>query len=117
MRSSDGSDDTRANRPDPKCSQILWRFAEVLNGVDLDIDPGEVVCIIGPSGSGKTTMLRCINFLENYQAGIDSRRWRNGRLSEKKGKRKGAPEKEIARIGAETAMVFQSLIFFPTCPR
>ena len=38
---------------------------QVLKGVDLDIDPGEVVCIIGPSGSGKTTMLRCINFFED----------------------------------------------------
>ena len=42
---------------------------EVLKGIDLDIAPGEVVCVIGPSGSGKTTMLRCVNFLESYQDG------------------------------------------------
>jgi polar amino acid transport system ATP-binding protein len=37
---------------------------EVLRGVNLDIDRGEVVCVIGPSGSGKSTLLRCINLLE-----------------------------------------------------
>jgi polar amino acid transport system ATP-binding protein len=36
---------------------------EVLRGVDLDINPGEVLCIVGPSGSGKSTLLRCINLL------------------------------------------------------
>jgi polar amino acid transport system ATP-binding protein len=41
-----------------------------LNGVDLDIYPGEVVVIIGPSGSGKSTLLRCINRLEEFDAGM-----------------------------------------------
>ena len=41
----------------------------VLQGVDLDVERGEVVTIIGPSGSGKTTLLRCINLLENYDEG------------------------------------------------
>lgn len=36
----------------------------VLKGIDLDVDPGEVVCLIGPSGSGKSTLLRCVNLLE-----------------------------------------------------
>jgi len=42
---------------------------EVLRGVDLTVQVGEVVVVIGPSGSGKTTLLRCLNFLEEYQHG------------------------------------------------
>ncbi len=86
---------------------------QVLNGVDLDIAPGEVVCIIGPSGSGKTTMLRCINFLEEYQQGSIMVDGELVGYREKNGKRKGAPEKDIARMRAETAMVFQSFNLFP----
>src|SRR5262245_19550304 len=85
----------------------------VLRGVDLDVSPGEVVCVIGPSGSGKTTLLRCINFLETYQAGriyVDGQlvgyRERNGRLV-------SAPEKEVARLRTETSMVFQQFNLFP----
>jgi polar amino acid transport system ATP-binding protein len=42
---------------------------EVLRGIDLDIDKGQVVCLLGPSGSGKSTLLRCINLLEPPNAG------------------------------------------------
>jgi polar amino acid transport system ATP-binding protein len=42
---------------------------EVLKGVDLEVDKGEVVVILGPSGSGKSTMLRCINRLEEPTGG------------------------------------------------
>ena len=42
---------------------------EVLRGVDLVVQPGEVACVIGPSGSGKSTFLRCINHLERIDAG------------------------------------------------
>ena len=42
---------------------------EVLKGIDLEIDEGEVVCLIGPSGSGKSTFLRCLNRLEESTAG------------------------------------------------
>jgi polar amino acid transport system ATP-binding protein len=42
---------------------------EVLRGVDLVVQPGEVACVIGPSGSGKSTFLRCINHLETIDAG------------------------------------------------
>ena len=42
---------------------------EVLKGIDLTVDRGEVVCLLGPSGSGKTTFLRCINQLETINAG------------------------------------------------
>jgi polar amino acid transport system ATP-binding protein len=85
----------------------------VLRGVDLDVTAGEVVCVIGPSGSGKTTLLRCINFLETYQAG---RIYVDGQLvgyRERNGKLHTAPEKEIARLRTETAMVFQQFNLFP----
>ncbi len=42
---------------------------KVLKGIDLTIDPGEVVCVIGASGSGKSTLLRCINLLEYADSG------------------------------------------------
>lgn len=42
---------------------------EVLRGIDLEVERGEVVCIIGPSGSGKSTLLRCVNMLETPSAG------------------------------------------------
>jgi len=42
---------------------------QVLKGISINIEPGEVVCIIGPSGSGKSTILRCINGLESYDSG------------------------------------------------
>ena len=50
---------------------IHKRFGEleVLNGVDLDVAKGEVVCILGPSGSGKSTLLRCVNLLEPPEQG------------------------------------------------
>jgi polar amino acid transport system ATP-binding protein len=85
----------------------------VLRGVDLEIVPGEVVCVIGPSGSGKTTLLRCINFLETYQRG---RIYVDGQLvgyREVNDRLKPAKERDIARIRAETAMVFQSFNLFP----
>ena len=93
--------------------QKYFGTLHVLRGVDLDVQSGEVVCVIGPSGSGKTTLLRCINFLETYQ---DGRILVDGALvgyRERKGKLAPAPEREIARIRAETAMVFQQFNLFP----
>ena len=41
----------------------------MLRGIDIQVEPGEVVCLIGPSGSGKSTLLRCVNLLEEPNAG------------------------------------------------
>jgi len=93
--------------------QKRFGHLEVLKGVDLKVDQGEVVVVIGPSGSGKTTMLRCINFLEEYNGG---RIYVDGELvgyREKGGKLVRRSEGEIARMRADVAMVFQSFNLFP----
>ncbi len=78
---------------------------EVLKGVDLKVDKGDVVAILGPSGSGKTTLLRCINFLETADEGtmiFDGETYHMNRMS----------RKDIAGIRKKTAFVFQSFNLF-----
>jgi ABC-type polar amino acid transport system ATPase subunit len=62
---------THAAGPVLQLEGVCKRFGklEVLCGVDLDINRGEVVCVLGPSGSGKSTLLRCINLLEPPEDG------------------------------------------------
>ncbi|MFC5949725.1 amino acid ABC transporter ATP-binding protein [Pseudonocardia lutea] len=86
---------------------------EVLRGVDLVVQPGEVSCVIGPSGSGKSTLLRCINHLERIDSGrlrVDGHlvgyRERNGRLYEMR-------ESEVAQQRRDIGMVFQRFNLFP----
>jgi polar amino acid transport system ATP-binding protein len=86
---------------------------EVLKGIDLEVAPGEVLCLIGPSGSGKSTFLRCINHLEKIDAGrieIDGElvgyREKGGRLHE-------MHEREVCRQRAAIGMVFQRFNLFP----
>jgi polar amino acid transport system ATP-binding protein len=86
---------------------------EVLRGVDLAVDGGEVLVLIGPSGSGKSTLLRCINHLEKIDAG---RIYVNGELvgyREVGGKLHELTEREVARRRARVGMVFQRLNLFP----
>jgi polar amino acid transport system ATP-binding protein len=95
--------------------KLVKRFGEtnILRGVDLEVDTGEVIVIIGPSGSGKTTLLRCINFLEDYQ---DGRIYIDGKLMgyrERDGKLKKLSETNIARMRADVGMVFQQFNLFP----
>jgi polar amino acid transport system ATP-binding protein len=80
---------------------------EVLHGIDLDVQKGEVILIIGPSGSGKSTLLRSINRLEHIDSGtilVDGQSVSN-------------PKTDIRLVREEAGMVFQSFNLFPhlTC--
>jgi ABC-type polar amino acid transport system ATPase subunit len=86
---------------------------EVLKGVSLSVERGEVICVIGPSGSGKSTLLRCLNWLEVPERGriridgeIAYREQADGRV------RLQAPRR-IAAIRATVGMVFQAFNLFP----
>jgi len=86
---------------------------EVLKGIDLVVERGQVMVVVGPSGSGKSTFLRCINHLEQINAG---RLWVDGELvgyREHGGKLHELPEKVIARQRASIGMVFQRFNLFP----
>ena len=86
---------------------------EVLKGVDLTVEQGEVMCIIGPSGSGKSTLLRTMNHLEGIDAG---RVELDGDLIgfRQRGRRYVTlSEKQLAAQRARIGMVFQSFNLFP----
>jgi polar amino acid transport system ATP-binding protein len=85
---------------------------DVLKGISMTVRKGEVVSIIGPSGSGKTTLLRCVNFLETYEHGsIQIAGQEVGFRDSSNRQRRG--ETDLARMRAETGMVFQSFNLFP----
>ena len=86
---------------------------QVLKGVDLNLDKGDVVSIIGSSGSGKTTLLRCVNLLEEYQQGEVKIDGRVIGYSNKNNKRTRVNNKQITQDRALTGMVFQSFNLFP----
>jgi polar amino acid transport system ATP-binding protein len=86
---------------------------EVLRGVDLEVAPREVLCIVGPSGSGKSTFLRCINHLEKVDAGRLSVDGELVGYREHGGKIYELPEREVCRKRAEIGMVFQRFNLFP----
>jgi polar amino acid transport system ATP-binding protein len=76
---------------------------EALNGVDLQVNKGEVMVILGPSGSGKSTLLRCINQLETQTSGeiwID-------------GEKVTGNQKQLDKIRSEVGMVFQHFNLYP----
>ena len=81
----------------------LFGDLHVLKGIDLEIEPQEVVVVIGASGSGKSTLLRCINFLEFKNEGeirIDNELVEPGQVN-------------LNRIREEVGMVFQHFNLFP----
>src|SRR3954469_22463681 len=92
-----------------KAEGVHKRFGrlEVLKGITLEVDRGEVMCVVGPSGSGKSTFLRCINHLIKINSGrlsVDGElvgyRQQGDKLCE-------LHESEVARKRAEIGMVFQ----------
>lgn len=89
-----------------------YGHVEVLKGIDMQVKPGEVACLVGPSGSGKSTFLRCINHLEKINSG---RLYVHGELvgyKEKKGRLYELTDREVCRKRAEIGMVFQSFNLF-----
>src|SRR5437660_5648177 len=101
--------------PMVKAEAVHKRFGRlhVLRGIELEVAPREVMCLIGPSGSGKSTFLRCINHLEKIDAGrlsVDGElvgyRQEGDKIYELR-------EREVARKRAEIGMVFQRFNLFP----
>jgi polar amino acid transport system ATP-binding protein len=86
---------------------------EVLRGIDLEVSPKEVMCIVGPSGSGKSTFLRCINHLEKIDAGWLSVDGELVGYRQKGDKLYELPDREVCRKRSEIGMVFQSFNLFP----
>jgi polar amino acid transport system ATP-binding protein len=100
--------------PMVKAEHVCKEFGDiaVLKGIDLEVLPGEVMCILGPSGSGKSTFLRCINHLERVDAGrlsVDGElvgyRAEGDKLYELR-------EREIAKRRSQIGMVFQRFNLF-----
>jgi polar amino acid transport system ATP-binding protein len=98
-----------------KAEAIHKRFGrlEVLKGINLEVNRGEVMCMLGPSGSGKSTFLRCVNHLEKINAG---RLYVDGELvgyRESGEKLYELHEREVARKRSQIGMVFQHFNLFP----
>ena len=86
---------------------------EVLKGIDLTVNRGEVLCLIGPSGSGKSTFIRCINHLEKIDGGelfvdgdLVGYRQNGNRLYELR-------DREVCGMRSHIGMVFQRFNLFP----
>lgn len=88
-----------------RITDLICRFGSItaLDGVSLEVDKGDVVCIIGPSGSGKSTLLRCLNALEDISSG----------KIEIDGFRLDRHHQQVHQIRLEVGMVFQHFNLFP----
>ncbi|MDP6572319.1 MAG: amino acid ABC transporter ATP-binding protein [Rhodospirillales bacterium] len=101
--------------PAVRTVDLCKRFGdlEVLRGVNLDVEPGGVLCVIGPSGSGKSTLLRCLAYLEEDFTGriylegeLLGRVERNGALEPVQGE-------ALRRVQSKVGMVFQNFNLWP----
>lgn len=98
--------DPAAATPVVRMRGLRKRFGtnEVLKGIDLDVQPGEVIAIIGKSGSGKSTLLRCVNGLETFDEGhltVDGRPLRHG------------DPRAMRALRQRVGMIFQGFNLFP----
>jgi polar amino acid transport system ATP-binding protein len=101
--------------PMVKAEQVCKSFGalHVLKGITLEIGRGEVLCMVGPSGSGKSTFLRCINHLEQVNAG---RLYVDGELigyRERGNKLHEMSPRDAAKQRRDIGMVFQHFNLFP----
>ncbi len=105
--------------PSPGClvklDQVNKSFGrlQVLRDISLDVQKGEVVCIIGPSGAGKSTLLRCVNHLEAVDSGTIYFDGRPAYRYLQDGKTVVDPEARVEEIRSQIGMVFQSFNLFP----
>jgi polar amino acid transport system ATP-binding protein len=102
------------SEPMVQAEAVHKRFGrlEVLKGISLEVQRGEVMCLLGPSGSGKSTFLRCINHLEKIDAG---RLWVDGELvgyRQSGDKLYELRESDVARKRSEIGVVFQRFNLF-----
>ncbi len=103
------SDKDQARKPLIKLDKLSKHYGNhtVLDGIDLEVMPGEVLAIIGPSGSGKSTLLRCINYLEPPDGGHVT----IGDISLNAAAAAG--RSELSTLRRSVGMVFQSFNLFP----
>ena len=97
-----------------KATNIWKKFnnLEVLKGIDLEVNEGEVVAVIDPSGGGKSTLLRCLNKLETIDKGsitIDGEEL----CRETSGGTEYVKNNDVRRIACKMGMVFQQFNLFP----
>ncbi|MBV9486634.1 MAG: amino acid ABC transporter ATP-binding protein [Frankiaceae bacterium] len=98
-----------------KAEAVRKRFGsnEVLKGIDLEVQRGEVMCVIGPSGSGKSTVLRCINHLEKINSGRLSVDGQLVGYEQRGDKLHECTDREVAKMRSQIGMVFQHFNLFP----
>ena len=84
----------------------------ILRGVDMTVEPGEIVCVLGPSGSGKSTLLRCINGLEAIESGTINVGGDRVGFKTHKGQLYEHTEQEAALMRRRIGMVFQHFNLF-----
>lgn len=93
------------SKPIVQMKGVVKKFGNrtILDGVDIDITPGEIVCFIGPSGTGKSTLLRCINGLEDIQGG--SIHFEDQEVN--------AKSRTISQVRKRIGMIFQHFNLYP----